>query len=1077
MRCAKCGATSQTGKRFCGDCGAPLSIVVRSELGAGSFGNISSVAVTEGIQSERRHLTVLFADLVGSTRLASERDPEDWRDMVTQCLGAIGDEVTGLRGYVARYMGDGVLAYFGWPTASEDDAARAVRAGFMIVQAIATINRRFSDIPGLELAVRVGIHSGWVVIDEMGSNKVEIFGDTPNIAARVQARCAPNSVLMTSAVHDLVAGQFIVEDCGAHQLAGIERPVQLYRAVAPSGARRTWSRVGGRAPTRFVNRKRELDVLWSSWLRVRNGEGQCVIVTGEPGIGKSRLLEQFRSKLNDVHLWIEAAGERFSESTPFHTVIKLLEQALGWPGEASADERIDQLQRALRFSELDPSEMLPLIADLLKLPSAAHASAQLAPEEARRRLMGGLTSWILKLAERQPLILAVEDLHWVDPSTIELLGMLKEQQTRVPILRILTSRPEYHPPWTFQGTEKSIVVGRLSNDEISEMVAGSSATDDVTEEVVASVVRRSDGIPIFAEELLAFILDRGNAAGEIPTTLLDSLTARVDRLGPARRVAQIAAVLGREFDYDLLRSVTPGSDHYLQSSLAMLIQADLIYSQGSPPKASYQFRHALIRDAAYQGLLKSERRELHARVARTMNEQFAAQAAARPELLARHWAEAGELEAAIAAWMRAGQAALARCAFKEAEDSYRQASASLQRLPASETRDRRELEVCSGLVRVLQVTKGYSAGETVQLGARARELAEQLGDVAQLFRQGARTWASIFFTGDYAAAASLAHQIGSGTTELTNSDPTELSKDSHRFFSHYAQVQAHFYAGNLARVEDHFTILSPLLDTKSIEAASYLIIPIGVASHTAWQQGRVDLARARMYRAMDLAKKSKDPYAMAMALHFKGNLDWCLDAPRRVEMVANRLMSLSEQHGLDYTLNLARMLLGAAKSELGQAAVGIELINQALAGFAKTGAKVGMTYFLTLLARAHAQARDTEAALRTLQKALTANPQELIWRGYTLTCRGELLLQLRQLATAEADFRNAIEASRSLGHMAWQLRAATRLARLLMQRGDHLTARAILRPIYSQFAEDRRVPDLRQARSLLSEMADHLPAA
>ena len=1069
MRCAKCGATSQTGKRFCGDCGAPLSIVVRSELSAGSFGTISTVAATEGIQSERRHLTVLFADLVGSTRLASERDPEDWRDMVTECLGAIGDEVTGLRGYVARYMGDGVLAYFGWPAASEDDAARAIRAGFMIVQAIATVNRRLSNIPGLELAVRVGIHSGWVVIDGMGSNKVEIFGDTPNIAARVQAKCTPNSVLMTSAVHDLVAGQFIVEDCGAHQLAGVERPVQLYRAVAPSGARRSWSRAGGRAPTRFVNRERALEVLWSSWLRVRNGEGQCVLVTGDPGIGKSRLLEQFRLKVKDVHTWIECAGERFSVSTPFHTVIKLLEQALGWQGEESAEERIDELQRALRFSELDPSEMLPLVAELLKLPSPADAGHQLAPEEARRRLLAGLTSWILKLAKRQPLILAVEDLHWVDPSTNELIGMLKEHETRVPIMLVLTTRPEYHLPSELRATDKSIVLGRLSNDEISEMIAGSSATDDVTEEVVAGVVRRSDGIPIFAEELLSFVLERsGNTAGDIPTTLLDSLTARLDRLGPARRVAQIAAVLGREFDYDLLRSVTPGSDQYLQSALAMLIRADLIYGQGSPPKVTYQFRHALIRDAAYEGLLKSERRELHARVARTLNEQFAVQVAAHPELLARHWTEAGEVELAMADWIRAGQAALARCAFKEAENSYRQASASIDRLPPSETRDRQELNVCSALVRVLQVTKGYTAPETMQLGARARELAEKLRDVAQLFRQGARTWASIFFTGDYAAAASVAQQIDSGSTNATD--------DSHPFFSHYAQVQAQFYAGNLARVEDHFTILSPLLDTKSIAAASYLIIPIGVASHTAWQQGRVDVARVRMYRAMDLAKKSKDPYAMAMALHFKGNLDWCVDSPRRAEMVANRLLSLSERYGLSYASDLARVLLGAAKSELGQAAFGIELINQALAGFAKTGAKVAITYFLTLLGRAQAQAGDPEAALRTLQNALTANPQELIWRGYTLSCRGELLLQLRQLAPAEADFRNAIESSRSLGHKAWQLRAATRLARLLMQRGDHLTARATLTPIYSSFDDGFRMPDFREATSLLAKIADQLPA-
>jgi predicted ATPase/class 3 adenylate cyclase len=1014
---------------------------------------------------------LLFGDLVNSTRLAAERDPEEWRDIVTECLRAASDAINDLGGYVARYMGDGVLAYFGWPTASEDDAERAVRAGLTIVKAIVPLNRRLTGKTGSELAVRVGVHSGWVVIDKLGTNKVEIFGDTPNIASRVQAKCAPNSVLMTGAVHDLVAGQFLVEDCGPQALAGIARPVHLYRAIAPSGVRRSWRRVGVRGPTPFVNRKSEFDVLWSSWLSARKGAGRYVFVTGEPGIGKSRLVEEFRSRIKDAHIWMECAGERFSESTPFHAATKLLEQALDRENEDGDEGRIRQLKRALRLSGLDPSEMMPLMAGILRLPPLReYATPQLAPEQARRRLLAGLAGWVLKLAKLQPLILAIEDLHWVDPSSIELIGMLIEQSTDVPLMLMATARPEYKPPWELRATDKSIVLGRLSNAEIGEMISGSSYIDGLTEEILAGVVKRSDGVPIFAEELLSFVLEGegDRTANDIPATLLDSLTARLDRLGSARRVAQVAAVLGREFDYALFRAVMPGSDQYVQSALNALIRADLIYSQGEPPRATYQFKHALIRDAAYEGLLKSERRELHARVARTIGEQFPALAAAQPVLLARHWTEAAEAESAIAAWKNAGHVALARCAFKEAEEAYRQASASLDRLPRSETRDRGELDLCSALVRVLQVTKGYSAPETVQLGAHARALAERLGDLAQLFRQGARTWASIFFTGDYAAAASLAEQI----LEIAL---TESPNSSHLFFAHYAQVQARFYAGDLVGVEDHFAKLSPLLDTKSIARAADLIIPIGVASRTAWQQGRVHVARERMSRAINLARKSHDPYAMAMALHFEGNLHWCLKAPRRVEVIANRLLSLSEEHGLGYASDLARVLLGWAKSELGHAAEGVDLINQALAGFAEAGAKVAITYFLTLLAQAHARAGEAELAFRTVEKALAANPQELIWRSFTLTCRGELQLELGQPAMAEADFRDAIEMSRSLAHKAWQLRAATSLARLQMRRGDHLAARLTLVPIYSSFGEGFETPDLREARLLLVEMAHHLP--
>ena len=1068
MRCTKCGATSQRAKRFCADCGAPLLMVAVSDLVPRNVGDFQ----TERVERERRHLTVLFCDLVNSTRLAAERDPEEWRDIVTECLGAAGGAITDLGGYVARYMGDGVLAYFGWPTASEDDAERAVRAGLTIIEAIAPLNRQLTGKTGSELAVRVGVHSGWVVIDELGTNKVEIFGDTPNIASRVQARCVPNSVLMTSAVHDLVAGQFIVEDCGAHPLAGIARPVQLYRAIAPSGFRRSWRRDGVRGRTPFVNRKREFDALWSSWLAARNGAGQYVFMTGEPGIGKSRLVGEFRSRIKDAHIWMECAAERFSESIPFHPVAKLLEQALDRTKDESAEGQTRQLERAIRFSGVDPATMMPLIAEVLNLPpSRDYLPAQVTPEEARGRLLAGLAEWLLQLAKLQPLILAIEDLHWADPSSIELIGMLIEQSADVPLMLLATARPEYHPPWQLRTTDKSIVLGRLSDDDIGEMITGSSDVGGLTEDVVARVVKRSDGVPIFAEELLSYVLEgEGDpTANDIPATLLDSLTARLDRLGPARKVAQVAAVFGREFDYPLLRAVVPGSDHYVQSGLNALIRADLIYMQANSPRATYQFKHALIRDAAYEGLLKSERREFHARIARTIGEQFPALAAAQPVLLARHWTEAAEAELAIAAWMNAGQVALARCAFKEAEEAYRQASALLNRLPPSETRDRGELDLCSALVRVLQVTKGYSAPETMQLGARARVLAERLGDLAQLFRQGARTWASIFFTGDYATAASVAEEILAIAL-------TEGPHSSHLFFAHYAQVQARFYAGDLGGVEDHFAKLSPMLDTRSIAAASYLIIPIGVASRTAWQQGRVDVAHERMSRAMDLAEKSGDPYAMAMALHFKGNLHWCLKAPRQVEVVADRLFSVSQQHGLSYASDLARVLLGWSKSQLGHAADGVDLINQALAGFASSGAKVAITYFLTLLSEAQAQAGDAEAALRSVENALVANPQELTWRAYTLTWRGEVRLKLGQPGMAEADFRDAINLSRSLGHKAWELRAATSLARLLMRDGDHVAARECLAPIHSCLRQGFQTPDLRDAKSVLEEIS-HLAHA
>jgi len=631
---------------------------------------------------------------------------------------------------------------------------------------------------------------------------------------------------------------------------------------------------------------------------------------------------------------------------------------------------------------------------------------------------------------------------------------------------VSAARAEFRPPWGIRADCKWITVERLPDEQIREMIARYSDADALTGDVIDRVVKRSDGVPIFAEELVSFVLDgKGHPADkEIPSTLLDSLAARLDSLGPARRVAQVAAVLGREFSYPLLRAVVPGSDEEVQSALGALTQAGLIYTRGKPPHGTFQFKHALIRDAAYEGLLRRERRHLHAHVARTISERFPALAEAQPMLLARHWTEAGEAEPAIAAWKGAGDKALERWAFKEAEENYQQATATLKRLPESSERDARELDLCGALVRVLQVTRGYSAPETMQLAERAGALAEKLGDLSQLIRQGARTWAAIFVTGDYAAAAALAEQI----LELALIDGHNTG---HLIFAHNAQMQWRYYTGDLAGVEDHFARLSPLINTSRSRTTpgGNIIIPIGIASVTAWHRGRAETARERMSHAIDLATKSHDPYDMAMALHFAGNLYWSLRAPRRAEALATRLLSLSDAHGFRYASDLARVLLGWAKSEQGRVAEGVDMINRALAGLAATGAKVAITYFLTILAEAQARGGDVELALRSLSDALAANPQELFCRPYTLTCRGELRFKMGQPDMAETDFRDAIETARTMGSQGWELRAAISLARLLRSRGDRLAARASLEPIYSSFSEGFRTADLLEAKSLLDQ--------
>ena len=1067
MRCATCGAESQEGKRFCADCGAALA---PAASGGVALGSTSVSDATRLLKGERRHLTILFCDLVNSTRLAAERDPEEWQDIIAEYRRAAGEAILRFGGYVARYLGDGLLVYFGWPTANEDDAERAVRAGLAIVEAMEAWNLRLAAERGVELLVRVGIDSGSVVIGESGTGEVDIFGDAPNIASRVQSVSPPNAVLMTSTAHDLVAGRFKVEDCGLHRFAGIERSVQLYRAVRPSGVRRSWRHGAGEWPTPFIGREAELALLRNSWINVCKGAGRFVLVTGEPGIGKSRLVEEFRSSIKDEnHLWIDCAGERFFESTPFHVVTDMLERGLAWRGDESKEERVARLERVLQHVGLKLEEALPLIAGMFDLPvPQKYPPLIFSADQRRARLLAALSGWVFGAARLQPLVIAIEDLHWVDPSTIELMQLLVEQAATAPLMLIGTSRPEFIAPWPMRAHHARITLNRFNDHQTRKMVTGVAARAHLLSHVVDAVVKRSDGVPLFAEELARLLLETESRSEtrEIPATLHDSLRARLDRLGSAKEIAQLASVIGREFSYELLRTVSPVSDEELRSGLARLADAELIYARGLPPLANYRFKHALIQDAAYEALLKSRRRELHAGVARTITERFFALAEAQPELIALHWTQAGEAELAVAAWKNAANVAYTRRAFKEAETAYRQALAMLATLPDSSKRDARELDLCSGLNRVLQMTQGYAAPETVEAAARARLLAEKSGSLSQLIREEAKIWRAVITAGDYAGAIALADRI----LDLSHGDGDHPAR---MVFALNAQMQTRFYTGDLQAVEEHYERLSPLIDTLGEkQAPGNNIVAIGIACLTAWVLGRSISARQRIERALAFAQKSKNPYDLAMALHFLANLYASAERdPDRAEETAAQLLAVSEKNGFSYAASLALGPLGWARAQKGAGRESAASMRQALADQVASGARVSICLTLNRLAEVEALSA-TSKALATIEEALTANPQERIFRPESLTIRGTLKYQLGDAASAEADFREAMSLAQAMGAKAFELRAATSLARLLQTRRGADAARCVLAPVYAWFTEGHDLPDLRDARALLDQLGD-----
>jgi class 3 adenylate cyclase len=634
---------------------------------------------------ERRNLTVLFCDLVGSTGISAQLDADKWRDLVGAYLDSASAAVKEMGGHVAKKLGDGLMCLFGYPVAQENDAERASRAALSIQRALAELNRKNAGSRKPELAARIGLDTGPAVLDAVG----EIYGDVANVAARVQALAEPGAVLITVRVRRQIAGLFVAEERGSRELKGVPQPVRLFRLVRASGGGR---RSGQRNLTPLVGREDEMTTLMRRWQRARQGDGQLVLIVGEPGLGKSRLIDEFRSRSADTpHTWVEWSCSQLLQNTPLHPIAEWGRQRFGG-ADMPADRRLSDLETSLAQAKLDPAENAPLLAPLLEIPLPSQRVLTLAPEELRRRQLAALTNWVLAGAKVQPVVLAFEDLHWADPTTLDVLRGVAERGALAPLFVVATTRPEFRAPWGMRSHHGTISLAPLDRAQVRDMVTELSARHALPQEVVEDVAARTGGVPLFVEEVTRLLLERGGEEGgihAIPPTLQQSLMARLDRLGPAREVAQIGSVIGRGFPYGLLRAVAAMDDAPLQAVLEKLAEADTVLVQGLPPESDYRFKHALIQDAAYENLLKSRRQMLHRRVAEILRDRFADTASTEPEVLAHHFTQAGVTDPAIEWWGKAGDQALRRSAFQEAISHLGKAIERWQTRPMS-ARDARQ---------------------------------------------------------------------------------------------------------------------------------------------------------------------------------------------------------------------------------------------------------------------------------------------------------------------------------------------------------------------------------------------------
>ncbi|MEO8315988.1 MAG: adenylate/guanylate cyclase domain-containing protein, partial [Pseudomonadota bacterium] len=711
----------------------------------------AAVVAPRAPEAERRQLTVLFCDLADSTRLARQLDPEDLRAVIRTYQATCVAVIQRFAGYVAQYLGDGLLVYFGYPKAHEDDARRAVRAGLGIMEAMGTLSTPLMLETSVRLAVRVGIHTGIVVVGEMGSggrHEHLALGDTPNLAARLEGLAVPNTVVISESTSRLVRGYFICHDLGAQTLKGFETPVHACEVLGESMAQSRLEAAEATGFTPLVGRETEVTLLRERWARSNEGLGQVVVLTGEAGIGKSRLVRALTEEVIDAH-----TPRQMLRCSPYHTnsafypVIEHLHRLLEWHREVTADTRVAMLEQALQTAGLPLAEVVPLLAALLSLPVPdRYLALSVSPQRQKQQTQEALVAWMLSEAAQQPVLAIWEDLHWADPSTLELLGLLQEQAPTARLLLVLTARPEFRPPWGPRSYVTPLTLTRLIRPQVEQLILRMTGGKPLPAEVLRQIVEKTDGIPLFVEELVKTILESDLVREEteryvltgplpplaIPTTLHDALMARLDRLAPVKAVAQLGAVLGREFSYALMRAVTSLDETLLQEALARLVEAELLYQRGVPPQATYLFKHALIQEAAYQSLLKSRRQQCHQQIAEVLEARFSAIVATQPELVAQHYAAAGCVEQAIPYWQRAGQLASDRSAYLEAISHMTTGITLLTTLPETPERIQLAVTLNMALGVALQISKGYAAPEVELAYTRAYALCKRVGESPEL---------------------------------------------------------------------------------------------------------------------------------------------------------------------------------------------------------------------------------------------------------------------------------------------------------------------------------------------------------
>lgn len=1042
--------------------------------------------------AHRRQLTVMFCDLVGSTRLSEQMDPEDLRYMTRDYQNLCTGVVQGFGGSIARLLGDGVLVYLGFPVAHEDDAERAILAALSIIQRLPEISIPDNIDP---LQVRIGIATGPVVVADLDINDVfsqgDVFGETPNLAARLQGLAEPDSVVISSRTHQLALGCFEYDNLGHHDLKGFSEPVNAWRVAASrrAGTRFESGRYG--RLTSLVGRVGEEEYLLKRWQRSCDGEGQIVVIRGEAGIGKSRLARGLcdRIKAQQRYQLLNQCTP-YNIHSPLFPIIAELERISDIQPQDSDAERITKLQKLEALRDPNQGDALAIISTLLSIDYPDDGVAALGPTHLKARTLEVLLERIVYLSSISPVLYLIEDAHWIDPSSQELISRLIPLVAEHRIMLVLTARPEFTPGWEPQPHLNDLNLERLDQDHGRAMVRQLSNQRELPPEVCARILQRADGNPLFVEEITRLVLEsdllekrdnryllRGNLAQlAIPDTLHDSLMARIDRLSIAREIAQVGATLGREFSYSLISEVSDLSAERLTDGLDRLVQANLLYRRSNAADGSYMFKHALVQEAAYQSLLKSRRQQLHA-LAVAAYERRAHQpdsAALAPELLAYHCTGACQYDRAIPYWQQAADSALAQSAYNEAIGHLNAGLPLTSELPAGDRRDTLELKLLLSLGIALTATHGYGVPEVRESYARAAVLARRVGQSDKLFPALYGLWWGTLLRADYEHSKDLAREL------LAQANASGI--DAFKISAHRALGATLFYTGDFVEAleQQEQGLAIPKTASNRSQAMEFDVVDPWVTcgsyrAGTLWMLGRVKESQQQLQQSISTARELNHPFTLALTLGIGCWISQFSNDREHTRRYANEAIDISREHGFPFWSGWGTILRAWATGDEVDHDTRIGTMNRGLKDWQGSGTETGLVYFRALLADAHFRRGDCQHALSMLSEAQQGAErlQELWWTAEMSRLRGDILLGLTppQPEQAAAAYQQAFDAARQQHSHTLGLRAAVSLAQLLIDQGSHEQARSML--VQAMSNEVDSGSELQAARQLLAA----IPAA